>query len=89
MFLKIMEFKETGSIDEKETKKHLSSRIIDCESVTFYDEKDQDGTEFTLFITNQNKPTEIKIRFNHSEINKGLHSVYIMNDEGKTIQKPV
>ena len=85
MFLKIMNFE---AIKDKEHggHEHISTTIHECKSIRFADETFE-GISFTVFIVDENKPTEKAIRIDDTD--KAHRAVYIMNDNGKTIQQPV
>ncbi len=91
MFLKIMEYKklkdsEKVGVATMAESVHFSTNIIDCKKVTFYKDEFED-INFTVFTTDPGKETERSTRINESDYD--LHSVYVMNDDGKTIQKPI
>lgn len=94
MFLKIMKYKKGETTNQPsnnpEIHKHESTRIYDCAKVVFFEnETDGDGIEYRLFIVDQGKTSEKSIRVDEKDAVAGLYSIYIMNNNGKTIQQPV
>jgi len=89
MFLKIMQLKDSPDKrpdQENPDKIHFSTHLIDCKKVVFYEDI-HDGVKFTIFTTDPGRETERSFRVNEDE--NEFHNVYIMNNEGKTIQKPI
>jgi len=91
MFLKIMQYKMPAKkgkilVPKRDEKYYFSTNMIDCKKVTFY-EDEFEGINFTIFTTDSGRESERTIRINEEDYD--LNNVYIMNDDGKTIQKPM
>jgi len=92
MILKIMTFKKGNHTDGKSGEgihEHASTELIQGLKIQWCDVKALDDKMFTRFTVDENKPTERDRMISFDLINQRLVSAYVLNDSGKTIQKPI